>query len=335
MNTSTDGFYPSLHLTYNFTPNFQLRAAYARTYGRADFANVLPNTTIDENETYNSASPSPGSFPGVLIVGNPELKPWIAQNYDLSAEYYTDSGGVLSLGAYRKNISNFHDSITGVPATAAVLEQFGLEPSYAGWELRTTVNGGDARIDGAEANVRQSLKPLGDWGRFFTVFSNGTKLKLYGSRNAAFTRFIPLSFNYGVTFTRNPVTLMLKWNGRGEQRQAASAAPGPDAFLFQEKRTTMDANLTWQVNRRISLFANGRNVFNVHYNLLRYGSQTPDYAKRSSTNSYGVQWAFGLTAPYVAWAASRRGDPSRPVAGRPAQRPARADTKAWRAPRSS
>ena len=298
MNTSVDGFYPSLHLTYNFTPNFQLRAAYARTYGRADFANVIPNTTIDENETYNSASPSPGSFPGVLIVGNPELKPWIAQNYDLSAEYYTDSGGVFSLGGYRKNISNFHDSITGVPASAAILEQFGLEPGYAGWELRTTVNGGDARVDGAEANIRQSLKPLGTWGRFFSVFANGTKLKLYGSRNAAFTRFIPLSFNYGVTFTRNPVTLMLKWNGRGEQRQAASAAQGPDAALYQEKRTTMDANLTWQVNRRISLFANGRNVFNVHYNLLRYGSQTPNYAKRSSTNSYGVQWAFGVKGTF-------------------------------------
>ena len=183
-------------------------------------------------------------------------------------------------------------------ATPAQVEQFGLEPSYAGWELRTTVNGGNARVDGAEANVRQSLKPLGGWGRFFSVFANGTKLKLYGSRNAAFTRFIPLSFNYGVTFTRNPVTLMLKWNGRGEQRQAASTAQGPDAALYQEKRTTMDANLTWQVNRRISLFANGRNVFNVHYNLLRYGSETPNYAKRSSTNSYGVQWAFGVKGTF-------------------------------------
>jgi TonB-dependent receptor len=298
MNTSTAGYYPSLHLTYNVTTNFQVRAAYARTYGKADFANVIPNTTIDENETYNSASPSPGSFPGVLIVGNPNLKPWLAHNYDLSAEYYTDTGGLMSVGVYRKNISNFHDSITGVAATPAVLEQFGLDPTYAGWELRTTVNGGDARVDGAEANVRQSLKPLGGWGRYFSVFANGTKLRLYGSRDAAFTRFIPLSFNYGITVTRNPVTLMLKWNGRGEQRQAASAAQGPDASLFQEKRTTMDANLSWQVNRRISLFANGRNVFNVHYNLLRYGSQTPAYAKRSSTNSYGVQWAFGLKGTF-------------------------------------
>jgi outer membrane receptor protein involved in Fe transport len=165
--------------------------------------------------------------------------------------------------------------------------------------MRTTVNGGDARVDGAEFNIRQSLKVLGGWGRYFSVFANATKLKLYGSRNAAFTRFIPLSFNYGFTLTKNPITFQLKWNGRGEQQQrTAVAVLGPDAYLFQEKRTTTDINLTYQFSHRISLFANGRNIFNVHYNLLRYGSQTPAYAKISSTNSYGVQWAFGVKGTF-------------------------------------
>jgi len=297
-NGGYDGYYPSLHLTYNVTTNLLVRAAYARTYGKPDFARTIPNTTIDENENYNSANPSPGTFPGVLIVGNPDLKPWMADNYDLSAEYYTDAGGVFSVGAYRKSISDFHDNITGVTATPAMLTPLGLDPNYEGWELRTTVNGGDARVDGLEFNLRQSLRPLGGWGRYLSIFANATKLKLHGSRNAAFTRFIPESFNYGFTLTRNPVTLMLKWNGRGEQRQAASAAQGPDASLFQEKRTITDANLTYQITRNLSLFVNGRNIFNVHYNLLRYGSQTPVYARRSSTNSYGVQWAFGVKGTF-------------------------------------
>ena len=109
---------------------------------------------------------------------------------------------------------------------------------------------------------------------------------------------MPESFNYGFTITRNPVTFALKWNGRGEQKQAASAAQGPDAFLYQEKRTTTDVNLTYQITRWLQLFANGRNIFNVHYNLMRYGSQTPNYAKISSTNSYGVQWAFGVKGTF-------------------------------------
>lgn len=298
IDSTYDGYYPSLHLTYNVTSNFLLRAAYAKTYGKADFVNIIPNTTVDENETYNSATPTPGSYPGVLIVGNPQLKPWKADNYDLSAEYYTDSGGVFSLGAYRKNIADFHDSITGVTATPALLNQLGLDPNYLGWEVRTTVNGGDARVDGMEANIRQSLKLLGGWGRYVSVFANGTKLKLYGSRNASFTRFIPETFNYGFTITRNPVTFALKWNGRGEQRRAVSAAQGPDASLFEEKRTTTDLNFTWQFRRQISLFINGRNIFNVHYTALRYGSETPDYAKINATRSYGVQWAAGFKGTF-------------------------------------
>ena len=91
----------------------------------------------------------------------------------------------------------------------------------------------------------------------------------------------------------DPATEAVNWEG-----EAASPAQGPDAFLYQEKRTTMDVNLTYQFTRALQLFANGRNVGNVHYNLLRYGSQTPGYAKRSSTNSYGVQWAFGVKGTF-------------------------------------
>jgi TonB-dependent receptor len=300
VNGSFDGYYPSLHLTYNVTPNLLARAAYARTYGKADFASTIPNTTIDENENFVSGNPTPGSFPGVLIVGNPDLKPWMADNFDLSTEYYTESGGVLSFGVYRKNITDFHVDITGVTATPAMIADLGLEPEYAGWELRTTVNGGDARVDGMEANFRQSLAPLGGWGRMFSVFANGTRLRLLGSPTgrSSFSRFIPRSANWGVTITRKPITLMLKWNHRGEQRQAVSAAQGPDAYLYQAKRTTTDINLTWQFHRHMSLFANGRNIFNVHYNLTRYGSETPGYAKVSSTNSYGAQWAFGVKGTF-------------------------------------
>jgi TonB-dependent receptor len=298
VNSSYDGYYPSLHLTYEASSNLLLRAAYAKTYGKPDFTNVIPNTTIDENENFNSATPTPGSVPGILTVSNGSLKPWKADNFDLSAEYYTESGGVFSAGVYRKNITNFHDDISRI-ATAADLEAIGFDPAYAGWTLNTTVNGGDARVDGMEFNIQQSLKPLGGWGRYFRVFANATKLKLYGDRPNSFTRFLPESANWGVTITRNPATLMLKWNGRGEQiRRTAVAALGPDAYEYQEKRTTMDVNFTYQFRRYISLFANGRNVFNVHYNLLRYGSQTPAYAKISSTNSYGVQWTFGVKGTF-------------------------------------
>jgi len=296
VDTTYDGYYPSLHLTYDITPNLKLRAAYAKTFGRPDFTNVIPNTTIMDNDVSEDADPS--IIRGALTVSNPALKPWKADNYDLSGEYYTDSGGVFSAGVYRKDIANFHDDVSRL-ATDEDLEMLGLDPRYTGWTLNTTINGGDARVSGFEFNIRQTLRPLGNWGRMVSVFANATKLKLEGSRSRAFTRFLPESANWGFTFTRKPITFQLKWNVRGEQRRVTAApALGPDAVEYQEKRTTVDANFTYQFNRRLSLFANGRNVFNVHYNLLRYGSQTPHYAKISSTNSYGVQWAFGVKGTF-------------------------------------
>ncbi|MES2697396.1 MAG: TonB-dependent receptor [Verrucomicrobiota bacterium] len=295
INTEYDGFYPSIHFTYDVTDSLKLRLAYARTYGRPDLIDVIPNATITENDVSENADPS--VLRGNIIVSNPNLKPWISNNYDFSAEYYTETGGVISAGLFRRDIANFFDDLVKL-ATPEDLELLGLDPRYEGWMLNSTVNGGDARVTGGEFNLRQSLIPLGPWGKMFTVFANATKLRLEGSRTASFTRFIPLTVNWGLNFTRKPFTLSLNWHHRGEQRREPSPAQAADAFLYQQKRTTLDINATFQATKRVSLFLNGRNVLNQHFNLLRYGSETPGYAKVSSTNSYGVQWTAGVKGSF-------------------------------------
>ncbi len=290
-----DGYYPSAHLTFNVTENFLVRAAYAKTYGRPDFVNIVPNATINEADVPENADPT--IIRGDITVRNTGLKPWVAQNFDLSAEYYTDTGGVFTGGVFRKDITDFFGTLQTV-ATAEVLDELGLDDRYVGWRLNTTINSGDARVSGVEFNVRQSLAPLGKYGRLFSVFANATKLQLEGSRTADFNRFLPKSANWGVTFTRNPITFMAKWHHRGEQVRGLSTAQGPLAKLYQDARTTVDVNLSYQLSRRVSLFVNGRNVFNKWFNASRYQDDTPEYARRSSTNSYGAQWGFGLKGTF-------------------------------------
>ena len=294
-NRAYDGYYPSAHLTYNATEKLLFRAAYAKTYGRPDFANIVPNATITENDVPETADPT--VLRGTISVRNTGLKPWIAQNYDLSAEYYTDNGGLITAGVFRKDIANFFGTLQ-TTATAEILDEFGLDPRYVGWFIDTTINSGDARVSGVEFNVRQSLAPLGQFGRFFSVFANATKLKLEGSRSAAFTRFVPTSANWGVTFTKKPFTVMANWHHRGEQDRGASTGQGPDAKLYQDARTTLDLSLSYQAHRRATIFASGRNVTNVWFNNSRYQADTPVYARRSSTNSYGAQWAFGVKGTF-------------------------------------
>lgn len=289
---SYQGSYPSVHLSYSLTPNLILRAAYARTYGRPNITDIVPQTRIEDFDVED-----PSAVQGEITITNPGLKPWTAHNYDLSLEYYTDKGGLFSAGVFQKDIADFFNETVFI-ATLADTQRLDLDPSYEGWRVSTRVNGGDARIRGAEFNLRHSLAPLGNWGRAVTVFVNGTKLELDGDQKAAFNGFVPKTLNWGITLSKKPFVLMAKWNHRGIQRNGASPSVSPDAFTYQKARTALDINFEMQLHRRIALFFNAQNVFNAPYITEIYGSQTPAYARRSFTNHNGVGLTMGIKGTF-------------------------------------
>ena len=292
-----DGFYPSLHLTWLATESLQARAAWARTFGRPDFSEIIPNATISERDLDESQLGDPQQIRGTIDIRNTGLKPWTADNFDVSLEYYTASGGFFTVGAFHKEIRDFFANRVTV-ATADDLEALGLEPEYVGWQLSTRYNSGSAQVSGAELSARHSLAPLGGWGRHFTVFFNATRLRLRGSRQSDFTGFIPRNVNWGVTFSRRPFTLNAKWNYRGEQQLAAQPAFAPDAFNYTAARTTLDLGGDYQLSRRLSLNANVRNLFNAYLTGAKYGSATPEYARPRQHRHFGVYFSVGLKGTF-------------------------------------
>lgn len=294
---SFDGYFPSLHLNYNLREHITLRAAYAQTYGRPEINNLVPTRNVSSADLDEDELGDPSVLQGTISMSNPGLRPWTAHNYDLSAEYYTRSGGMFSAGVFLKDVSDFFGSSTFV-ATAADLERLGFDSRYAGWRVTTTVNSGSARVTGAEVNVNQSLRELGAWGRHFSVFANATKLHLSGSRTADFTTFTPESLNWGFKFTRRPAMFMAKWSYRGKRQLGAFPALGPDAYSYDNRRLTLDLNAEVQLRKTIFLYANAQNVFNAPSVTLRYGSETPDYAKRYLTGYNGVGLTFGIKGTY-------------------------------------
>ncbi|MBI4622422.1 MAG: TonB-dependent receptor [Verrucomicrobia bacterium] len=85
---SYDGYFPSLHLTYNIKDNFQARLAYARTYGRPGYSDIIPNATFSERDLSEADFNNPDVIKGTVTIRNTALRPWTADNYDLSVEYY-------------------------------------------------------------------------------------------------------------------------------------------------------------------------------------------------------------------------------------------------------
>lgn len=294
------GYYPSLHATYNLRENFQVRLAYAKTYGRPDFTNIVPNSTIDEADLENIPPPttagSPPPLPGTINIRNTGLRPWSADNLDFSAEYYTDSGGLFSIGAFAKEIRNFFGSSTRL-ASVAELADVGLGPEYAGWQLTTQFNlPGAARIRGLEFNARHSLRHLGPWGRLFQVFANATKLNLVGSQEANFNAFIRESASAGASYQRHPFSVLAKWNYRGAQRHGI--VTGVNGYQYAQARATVDLNADWQVRKTVSIYFSAQNIFNVPEVLVRYGPDTPGYARRYQLTTYGVQMSAGLKGSF-------------------------------------
>ena len=296
-NRSYDGYYPSFHLTWNLRENLLLRAAYARTYGRPDFTNLIPNATIDETD-FDDNIPDPDNIPGRITIRNTGLRPWSADNYDLSLEFYTAQGGLLSAGVFRKDIRDFFGNVVKI-ATAADLQALDLDARYAGWRLSTTYNLNElARVSGVEFNVRHSLAFLGPWGRGVQVFANGTKLDLDGEKDAEFGSFVPESANWGVSWSRRSFTVMLKWNYRGTQQRGALPGLGPDAYEYVRGRIPVDLNLDVQLRPNLTLYFNGQNIFDQPEILERYGSLTPAYARRYQEMTHGVQLTLGVKGSF-------------------------------------
>ncbi|MBL9189442.1 MAG: TonB-dependent receptor [Opitutaceae bacterium] len=292
-----DGSYPSIHLTWHIRENFLARVAYAKTYGRPDFNDIVPNTTVDETD-FGGNTPDPTQIPGRITTRNTGLRPWTADNYDFSLEFYTPQGGVFSAGAFLKDIRDFFGSTVRL-ATAADLELLELDPGYVGWQITSTYNiPGTARVSGVEFNARHSLQPLGSWGRFFHVFANGTKLHLEGSQDSNFGGFIPTSANWGLDFRRKPLSVMAKFNYRGQQRLGRIAALGDGGYEYSKSRTRVDVNIDYQLRPNLYLYASGQNIFDVPETLLRFGPQTPGYARVTQVLTTGVQLTLGIKGTF-------------------------------------
>jgi len=285
-----DGYYPSLHLTFNARENLLVRAAYAKTYGRPDFAQILPTAQVNENDL--------GSvIPGTITVSNTSLQPWSADNYDLSIEYYSASGGVISGGVFLKDIKNFFGT-RAIVATEADLNALSLPTIYTGWTVATTINSGDARVLGFEFNFKQSLSPFFPWGKHLTLMANATKLDLDGGSQADFSSFIAKSANWGIAYNRERFTVMALWNYRGQEAVAPRPQMGPGGYDYIKARIHLDLNADFQLSPRLFAFVAVKNTLNAPQTRLRYGSETPGYAKTYQLRSYGALFSFGVRGTF-------------------------------------
>ncbi len=297
---SYDGFYPSVHLTYSITDQMQARFAYAKTIGRPDYANIIPATTINEDDNDPNAV-------GVLTIRNTALRPWTADNYDLSLEYYPKKGGLISVGVFQKDLSDFWTAQGGA-VTPELATLLGLDSRFVGWAVTTTVNGGNAQIKGEEFNIVAPLTFLPGWGKYFTIKTNATRLHLSGANSPDFRGFISQTGNFNIGFSKKPFSANITFNYRGRQKGTVITAPAAQTGAqygtttgfteYYAPRTYVDFSGEVQISKNLSLFGGVRNMFNKPQVIQRYNDTSPQYSYTFRQEEFGISCSLGLKGTF-------------------------------------
>lgn len=288
--------YPSMNASYSFTENFVARAAFARTIGRPDLNFIIPSRSVTD--------PSAAESNRTITTTNAGLKPWTADNYDLSFESYSVKGATVSTSLFRKDITGFFVARRS-DATLALLAEMGLSDDYLDYDVITTTNSADSvTVNGVEWSWRQSLKPftgLPKWTRGVQLWINGTHLRLTGAGVDEFSGYSPRILNWGASYAA--ARFLLRYNVSRISRQRASlanvsATVPAGTYDAQDTRMVQDANIEYRFHRRFALYASVRNLANEPRPLITYSPNAPAYTRPRTYTYYGALWTMGVKGTF-------------------------------------
>ncbi|MFN7013627.1 MAG: TonB-dependent receptor domain-containing protein, partial [Bacteroidia bacterium] len=140
---------PSVNLVYDLTEKSKIRIAYAKTIARPNLRELAPFEQLDTKN-------------GFFVMGNPQLKRTIIQNFDLRYEFYPNAGDIVAISAYYKD---FNDPIVRA-----------FNPTATIPELKF-VNVDKAQVIGFEFEIRKKLDFISEKVKNFTLASNFTLIK--------------------------------------------------------------------------------------------------------------------------------------------------------------
>ncbi len=172
--TTWDELLPSLNLALDFNNDTYLRFSYARTVARARMDDMRATGTFSFDEARIDGT-TPQDGPWSASTGNPELKPWLADAYDLSLEKYFAGGtAYVALAYFYKDLDTF---IFDGPNTIIDFSGFPVPPGLGtpGTNLGLLSgpsNGDGGRINGWEFSLSLTGDMLADSLQNFGLVGN-------------------------------------------------------------------------------------------------------------------------------------------------------------------
>lgn len=146
---------PAVNITYHFTDNLQLRAAYSETVSRPDFKDLNPGSYYDDEK-------------GRSITGNLNLQGTIIKNYDTRFEYYFGLKENISFGLSQKVFKNPIEEVAG-----SFNDDGELVFSESQFQL---ANIGNAKSSALEVELRKNLDFLHKYLNKWSLSANYSRI---------------------------------------------------------------------------------------------------------------------------------------------------------------
>lgn len=261
---------PGVHFKYNPSNNTVLRFAWTNTIARPNYEDLVPfRNIISEDEE--------------VETGNSELDPTTSMNFDLAAEHYFESVGIISGGIFYKDIKDFiYTSLSTDEDT--------------GFDLFQPLNGDSATIFGAELAFQRQLDFLPGFAKNFSIYLNYTLLtsSTEGIRNEDEVRedvdlpgTAPNMFNGSLGYADKKFSIRLSTNFSDAYIDELGGNEFEDRYY--DKQFFVDLNASLTINKNLRLYADLNNITNQP---LRYYQGVEN--RTQQVEFYEKRLTFGL-----------------------------------------
>ncbi|QLE85466.1 TonB-dependent receptor [Shewanella sp. Scap07] len=157
---------PSMNISLGLTDSQRIVFAAARTMSRARMDQMNASASFNYDPT------GPGGIYYTGSSGNPQLKPWMANQVDLSYENYFSDQGYFAIAAYYKKLENTVYTDTVFIDFEDVIP--GVEPGKGQGSFDVPQNGEGGYIQGIEASVSLDFGYFADALEGFGTILNGS-----------------------------------------------------------------------------------------------------------------------------------------------------------------
>ena len=177
VNRVYSNWLPAANLALYPTEKLIVRAAVAKVMTRPSLGNLTPGGSAD-------------GFNFRVNYGNPQLKPFLAWNYDAAVEWYFAPESIASVAVFKKDVKNFplSQTVSGQTFTSTGLPSSVLlssSPAFINpalqsqpiWDITTQVNAQNARFKGVEFGLQGPFRFLPGFLRNFGGIVNATFIK--------------------------------------------------------------------------------------------------------------------------------------------------------------